>query len=633
MRILLRKGEGSMDGSAGQILRVDLTTRKWTEEPLNPRLARDYIGGTGLGDRIIYDEVPPSTDPLSPESKIVFATGPVTATSYPSGARYQICFKSPLTGILCDASSGGYWGADLKRAGYDALIVEGAAESPVYLWIHNQKVEIRPASHLWGQDALKVQETIQREIGDERIRVACIGPAGEKKVLLSCIINDEGRAPGRGGNGAILGSKNLKAIAVRGNGAFPIHDLETLNGLCKKIAKDNAMSPAVAAMREYGTAQVLDNLWSMGDTPIKNWQIGLWEEGCKNLGGKKMKETILVPHTACYRCTLGCSRWVRIEEGPYKMDGPGPEYETLAALGTMCLVDDLNAVSFANDLCNRYGIDTISTGVAIAFGMEAYEKGLIKKEDTGGVELKWGDAQAMLAMVHQIGKNEKMGAILGQGVKRAAEKLGGDSWKYAVHVKGMEAPMHDPRTFYSMGLTYAVGPRGACHLHGHSPLWEGVQDPLPEWGLKGTYPLKVSEGKGKLVKLSQDYTAVVNSMVSCYFVTFILKPSDLAAVLTAATGTKYTPNSLLKVGERIMALHRAYNNLCGVTRKDDVLAPRQLEPTKEGGNAGRVPDMEVMIKEFYKASGWTPSGKPSRKTLESLGLRDVARDLYGPKRK
>jgi aldehyde:ferredoxin oxidoreductase len=622
-----------MDGYAGKILRVDLTERKITEEPLNPKYARDYIGGTGLGNRIIYDEVPPSTDPLSPENKIVFATGPVTATNYPSGARYQVVFKSPLTGILCDASSGGYWGADLKRAGYDVLIIQGAAEDPVYLWIHNQKIEIRPATHLWGQDALKVQESIQREIGDERIRVACIGPAGERKVLISCIINDEGRAPGRGGNGAILGSKNLKAIAVRGNGTFPIHDLEAYNALCKKIAKDNATSPAVAAMREYGTAQVLDNLWAMGDIPIKNWQIGLWEQGCKNLGGKKMKDTILVPHTACYRCTLGCSRWVKIEEGPYKMDGPGPEYETLAALGTMCLVDDLNAVSFANDLCNRYGIDTISTGVVIAFAMEAYEKGLIRKEDAGGIELKWGDTQAMLAMVQQIGKNEKLGALLGQGVKRAAEKLGGNSWKYAVHVKGMETAMHDPRTFFSIGLTYAVGPRGACHLHGHSPLWENVQDPLPEWGLKGMYPLHVSKGKGIVTKLSQDYTAVVNSMVSCYFLTFILKPSDLAAVLTAATGTKYTAKGLLKVGERIMALHRAYNNLCGITRKDDVLAPRQLEPTKEGGNAGKVPDMEVMLKEFYKVSGWTPSGKPSRKTLESLGLRDVARNLYGPKRK
>jgi len=622
-----------MDGYMGKILRVDLTAQKVKEEPLDPNLARDFIGGTGLGDRIIYEEVPPSTEPLSPENKIVFATGPVTATSYPGSARYQICFKSPLTGILCDASSGGYWGADFKRAGYDALIIEGVSPHPVYLWIHDGKVEFREASHLWGQDALEVQEAIRKELGDEKIRVACIGPAGEKQVLLSCIINDEGRAPGRGGNGAILGAKKLKAIAVRGTGTFPIHDPESYNALCKEIAKDNATSPGIALMREYGTAMHLDNYWSTGDIPIKNWQIGLWEEGCKNLGGKKMKETILVPHNVCYRCTLGCSRWVVIDDDPYKMEGPGPEYETLGALGTMCLIDNLNAVSFANDLCNRYGIDTISTGVSIAFAMEAYEKGLITQKDAGGMELKWGDDQAMIGMVHQIGKKEKIGALLGQGVKRAAEKLGRDSWEYAVHVKGLESPMHDPRTFFSLAPTYAGGPRGACHLHGFTPLWEGVEDPVPEWGLKGIHPLFVNEGKGLIAKLCQDFTAVVNSMVSCYFVAFILKPSDLAPVLTAATGTEYTSESLLKVGERIMALHRAYNNLCGISGKDDVFVPRQLEPTKEGGNAGKVPDMKILMEEFYRVRGWTPDGKPSRETLESLGLEDVAEALYGSKGK
>jgi len=621
-----------MDGYMGKILRINLTKREFKEEPLKPKLAQDYIGGTGLGVRIIYDEVPPSTNPLSPENKIVFATGPVTATNYPSGGRYQICFKSPLTGILCDCSSGGYWGTDFKRAGYDALVVEGNSPEPVYLWIHDGKVEFRNASHLWGLDALEVQETIKKEVGDEKARVVCIGQAGEKQVLISCMINDEGRAPARGGNGAILGAKKLKAIAVRGTGTFPIHDQEAYNELCKRIARDNATLPALAPLREYGTAQALDNLYTLGDIPIKNWQIGLWEEGCKNLGGKKMKETILVPHVACYRCTIGCSRWVKIDEGPYKMEGPGPEYETLAALGTMCLVDNLNAVSFANDLCNRYGLDTISTGAAIAFGMESYGKGLITQKDTGGIELKWGDEQAMIAMVHQIGKNEKVGAILGQGVRRAAEKLGGDSWRCAVHVKGLESPMHDPRTFHSMGINYAVGPRGSCHLHGCPMLWEGIENPFPEWGLTGTYPLFVSEGKGKLAKLSQNHSAVANSMVSCYFMIFILTPSDLAAVLAAATGTQYTSQGLLKVGERIMALHRAYNNRCGITRKDDILAPRQLEPTKEGGNAGKVPDMEVMINEFYRESGWTADGKPSRETLEFLGLEEVVLDLYGPRK-
>jgi aldehyde:ferredoxin oxidoreductase len=260
--------------------------------------------------------------------------------------------------------------------------------------------------------------------------------------------------------------------------------------------------------------------------------------------------------------------------------------------------------------------------------MEAYEKGLITKEQTGGVDLQWGNEQALIAMVHQIGKNEKLGAILGRGVRKAAEVLGGDSWKYAVHVKGMETPMHGPRIFCSAGLTYAVGLCGG-HSHGPALSWEGVQDPLPEWGLKGTYPLFESKNKGTLAKLSQNYTAVVNSMVSCDLVSSILKPSDLAALLTAATGTKYTARGLLKVGERITVLRRAYDNLCGVTREDDILPRRLLEATKEGGNAEKVPDMEVMLKEYYKASGWTPGGKPSRKTLESLGLTDVARDLYG----
>ncbi len=618
-----------MDGYMGKILRINLTTRESRLEPMAAALARDYIGGTGVGDRIIYNEVPPQTNPLGPESKIVFATGPVTGTNFPSGSRYQVCFKSPLTGILCDSSSGGYWGADFKRAGYDALVVEGASADPVYLWIHDGGAEIRPAGHLWGQDALEVQESIRKELADEKICVAAIGPAGEKQVLFSCIVNDEGRAPGRGGNGAVLGSKKLKAVAVRGTKDVPLRDLKTYNELCRRIARDAGTSEALTVLREYGTPQVLDNFVHLGDIPVKTWQIVLWEEGCTKLGGKRMKETILIPHRPCYRCTLGCSRYIRIKKGPYKMEGPGPEYETLGALGTLCLIDDLHAVSFANDLCNRYGMDTISTGAVIAFAMEAYEKGLIAPEDTGGIALKWGDAAAMVALVHQIGNREKIGSLLGRGVRRAAEELGGGSWKYAVHVKGMEIPMHDARGFFSMGGTYAVGPRGGCHLHGEVMGWEGVPDPLPEWGLTGTFPLYQSEGKGKLVKICQDFTAIVNSMVSCYFLAGILQPSDMAAVLTAATGTGYTADNLLKTGERIMALHRAYNNRCGITRKDDVLAPRQLEPTKEGGNAGRVPDMDVIIEEFYRESGWTADGRPSRETLESLGLPDVIEDLYG----
>ncbi len=347
-----------------------------------------------------------------------------------------------------------------------------------------------------------------------------------------------------------------------------------------------------------------------------------------------MARSILVGRYSCGMCAIGCGRTVKIDKGPYQVPkSGGPEYETLGMLGANCLIDNLEAIAKANELCNRYGLDTISTGGAIGFSMEAYERGLITKKDTDGIEMTWGNADAMIEMVKAIGEAKGFGKILGQGVRKAAATIGGGAEEFAVHVKGMESPMHDPRAFFSMGATYAVGPRGACHLHGHSPMWEGVEDPFPEWGLTGIYPLHKSEGKGKLVKLSQDFTAVVNSMVSCYFITFILKPSDIAAVLTAATGTAYTAQNLLQAGERIMALHRAYNNRCGVTRKDDVLAPRQVEPTKEGGNAGKVPNMDVMIEDFYKESGWTPEGKPSRETLVSLGLEDVARDLHGPKRK
>ena len=559
-------------------------------------------------------------------------TGPLTGTGVPTSGRHHVAARSPLTGFFGESNVGGSWAVHFKKAGFDGIVVKGKTENPVYLWIHEGKAEIRDARPIWGKDSYESADWLKKETVKEAT-AAVIGPAGERMAKIAGIphIGHIVRAAARTGLGAVMGSKNLKAMVAYGDGSVPIAKPDELKAHIKNLVPH--IQKATESFGKFGTSGGIDNYEKMGNFPLKNWKLGRWE-GAKKISGVTMHDTILSGRKACLNCPIACGRHIKVTEGSYApMDCEGPEYETIGTLGGLCLVDDLIAISKANELCNRYGLDTISTGGIVAFAMEAYEKGLIGKEDTGGVELKWGDEQAMIAMVHQIGKREKLGALLGQGVKRAAEKLGGDSWKYAVHVKGMETPMHDPRTFYSIGLTYAVGPRGACHLHGHAPLWEGVQDPLPEWGLKGTYPHFVSEGKGNLVKLSQDYTAVVNSMVSCYFVTFILKPSDLAAVLAAATGTKYTAKSLLKVGERIMALHRAYNNLCGVTRKDDVLAPRALEPTKEGGNAGKVPDMEVMIKEFYKASGWTTSGRPSRKTLESLGLQDVARDLYGPKRK
>ncbi len=621
-----------MKGYMGKLLRINLTTGQVLEEPLSPELARDYIGGAGLGVRIAYNEIPPETDPLSQDAKLIIMTGPVTATSLGTAGRYEVICKAPLTGILCDSSSAGHWGAEFKRAGYDGLILEGASTDPVYLYINDGQVEIRDASHLWGMNTYEVQDVLREEVGEPKARVVSIGPAGERGVLFSCMINDAGRAPGRGGNGAVMGRKNLKAIVVRGTRQVELANPEGYRELALAINRRNATDPRIADLREFGTAEVMDNRWPLSDIPVKNWSLGSYEELCVSLGGRKMRDTILVPHVACYLCTIGCSRWVKIEEGPYKMDGPGPEYESLGALGSMCMVDDLKAVSYAAHLCNIYGMDTISCGSTIAFAMECYEKGLITREDTGGIELTWGNKEALIRVIEQIAFGEGIGQLLGQGTRRVAEQLGHGAMDFAVQVKGLELPMHDPRAFFAWATTYSTSPRGGCHLHGMSDLYENTANPLSdlsEWGLTGFYPRHSNEGKAKIARLAQNWAHIIDSMVICYFAGFTLKPSELAALLNLATGSELTPQDLLIIGDRINALYRAYNYRCGIRRKDDRLPLRSLTPLAEGGAAGKVPDLEYQLAEYYEIRRWEPDGKPRRDSLIELGLADVARDLYG----
>ena len=613
-----------MGGYMGKLLRVNLSDRTAREEALDANLARDYVGGAGLGLRLAYDEVPPEAEPLGPQAKLFIMNGPVTATGLSTAGRYEVVCKAPLTGILCDSSSGGFWGAELKQAGFDGVILEGRSERPVYLYINNGQVQFRDAAHLWGTDALGVQDTVRGEVGEAKARVLAIGPAGERGVLYSCMINDAGRAPGRGGNGAVMGAMGLKAIAVRGTQEVPLADADAYRATVREINK-RMMSED---MRAYGTAQVMDNDWPLSDIPTKNWSLGSQEELCRNLGGKKMAATILVPDVACYRCTIGCSRWVKIPSGAFAMDGPGPEYETLGALGSMCMVDDLEAVSYANHLCNIYGMDTISCGCTIAFAMEAFDKGLLTRADTGGIELTWGNKQALVQVVEMIGRQEGIGKLLGQGSRRAAQQLGGDALDYAVQVKGMENPMHDPRAFYAWAATYATGPRGACHLHGMSAVYENKEAPEPEWGLDGFYERHSDDNKAHIARLAQDWAHIVNSMVVCYFAGFNLHPSDLAALLNQATGTSLTPDDLITIGDRINALHRAYNYRCGIRRADDWLPKRSLMPLAEGGAAGKVPDLGRQLEEYYKERRWEPDGKPSLAALLDLGLADVAKDLY-----
>lgn len=617
-----------MKGYMGKLLRANLSTGQLLEEALDPGLARDYIGGAGLGLRLAYDEVPPDSDPLGPESKLFFMTGPITATNLGTAGRYEVVFKSPLTGILCDASSGGHWGAELKQAGYDGLIIEGVSENPVYLYINDGRAELRDASHLWGMDTFEIQDILCEEVGEPKARVLSIGPAGEGGVLISCMINDMGRAPGRGGNGAVMGSKKLKAIVVRGTQEMDLADLQGYRKTAIDINKLNATDPGIAELRELGTAEVMDNSWPVGDIPTKNWSLGSEEDMCVSLGGKRMRDTILVPHVACHLCSIGCSRWVKIEEGPYKMDGPGPEYETLGALGSMCMVDDLEAVSYAAHLCNIYGIDTISCGSTIAFAMECYEKGLITKEDTDGLELTWGNASAVVEATRQIALGEGIGKLLGQGTRKMAEQVGGNAMDFAVQVKGLELPMHDPRAYFSWAVNYATSPRGGCHLHGMSAIYENDEDPIPEWGLTGYYPRHSNDGKARIAWLAQNWAHILNSMVICYFATFTLEPSDLAQLINQATGYDLTTADLLIIGDRINALHRAYNYRSGIRREDDTLPVRSLSPVAEGGAADKVPDLEAQLAEYYQIRRWEPDGKPSKEVLLELGLSDVAQDLY-----
>jgi aldehyde:ferredoxin oxidoreductase len=605
---------------------VDLSREKVSEEPLDSRIGAQYLGGTGYGARMLYNEVPPTADPLGVENKLIFMTGPMTATRFPTTARYVVVTKSPLTGIMVNGSSSGYWGMEFKNTGHDGIIIEGKSPKPVYLYIKDDQVEIKDASHLWGEDALATQDLIRQELGDQKIRVACIGPAGEKQVLLACIINDEGRAPGRGGNGAVMGSKNLKAIAVRGSRKVELANEFVYNEIARKVATSVTAHPTIAMLSTYGTANGMDTMWVPGDIPIKNWQEGGWVEGCINLGGKKMAETILKPHAACWNCPIRCARWVKVDEPKYAFEGGGPEYETLGALGSMCLIDNMNAVAYAGHLCNQYGMDTIGVGCTIAFAMEAFEKGVITTKDTGGIKLTWGNVEAMIDMVELMGQKKGIGELLGQGTRKAAQKLGQGSDHYAVNVKGMEVPMHDPRAFFSMAANYATGPRGACHLQGIPYIFEmGII--LPEGGIKHLQGRFDKDGKGLAAKAAQCHSAVINSLVTCLFAALGLQPSVIGFLMGACTGQNYTAQEIVAMGERILNLIRVYNLRAGITGQDDRLPPRLLEPTKEGGHAGKVPDIDYQIKDFYRVIGWDERGVPMPERLKQIGLEDLIPDL------
>lgn len=619
-----------MKGYMGRILRVDLTSKRVRPDPIPEQWLRNFLGGAGLGIRFAYNEIPPEADPLGQLNKLIFMTGPVTATVLGTSARYEVLFKSPLTGILCDCSSSGFWGGELKRAGYDGLVIEGSSDSWVYLYIHNELVELRDAADLVGKDTSSIQDLLRREVKDPKACVLSIGLAGETGVMYSCIVNDEARVAGRGGGGTVMGAKKLKAIVVRGTQEVQLHDAEGFKTVATAINRKNATDPRQEMIRKYGTAWVLDGLWPISNIPTKNWTLPSSEQICTHLGGKRLLENYM-PHAsrACYRCTIGCARWVKIEKGPYTMDGPGPEYESLGSLGSLCLIDDLEAVCHANHLCNLYGIDTMSCGSTIAFAMECFERGLLTQKETDGLNLSWGNAEVLIELIHRIAHNEGIGALLGKGTRQVSRLLGDSSSEFAMHVKGLEMPMHDARAGFAWASNYATSPRGACHLHGMTSWYEESENPIPEWGFTGEFTRLSNHGKGKMTRFAQNWAHIIDSMVLCYFASRLLNPSDLASLINLATGGGYTPRDLLTVADRINALHRVYNIRCGLDRKDDTLPPRALMPLKEGFTAGKAPDLETQLREYYRERRWSADGKPTYECLVDLGLVQEAADLYG----
>jgi aldehyde:ferredoxin oxidoreductase len=626
-------------GYAGRLLNVELTTSKISEIPLSEELAEKYIGGVGIASRILYDSVPAWVDAFDPLNPLVFTTGVITGTRTPSAGRHFVASKSPLTGYFGDSSAGGFWGAELKFAGYDAIVLLGRAPKPVYLWINDGEAAIEDASAYWGMNAREADRAIRNDLGDSNVKVADIGIAGENLVRFAAVMNeDAGRAAGRCGMGAIMGFKNLKAIAVRGHNSIPVADDEGLKEKTTELVKMLRDDEEITGyMSKYGTPGYYSSCIDLGDSPVRNWTKGdfEYEEKISGAPGGGYQE-ILAGRRACFYCSVGCRRLVTVKGGPYATESrvEGVEYESLAALGGDCYVSDIKSIAKANDLCNIHGMDTISAGATIAFAMECFDNGIITKDDTEGTDLRFGDAEVIVMLVDKIAKREGIGRILAEGTRRAARVLPGAE-RYAIHVKGLEVGMHDPRAFPGMCATYAASPVGADHMEGETLFVEGISDvqyPLLE--LDGLERLSVKRKAEAAFKVQNLWQVIGNCMgyclVACATGATSYPLEYNLAFFELVTGRKMPFREAMKIGERVFNMRKAFNVRQGATRVEDTLPERLLkEPHSEGGSKGQVAMLNEILPEYYELRGWDPkTGKPTRQKLEELELFDVARDLW-----
>jgi aldehyde:ferredoxin oxidoreductase len=582
----------------------------------------------------VLKNTPANTDPFGDKNTLVLALGVVTGAPISGQSRLTSVAKSPLTDAIGDAQCGGFFPAELKFAGFDALVIHGRADKPVYLWIENGQAELRPANHLWGKTTGEVEDIIKAEHGDEKIQVLQTGIAGENGVRYAALINMANRANGRTGMGAVMGSKNLKAVAVRGTKRPSIADKKGLNELARWGANEFPDSD-VYGLGLLGTPEVLSGQNKAGGLPTRNWASGTFE-GWKALDGKTMERTILIDRDTCYACTVRCKRVVEVTEGPYQVDPRygGPEYETLATLGSYCGIDNLEAVALGNQLCNQYGLDTISTGATIAWAMDCFENGLITTEDTDGIELRFGNADAMLEMVDKIAKREGFGGLLAEGSARAAEKIGRGTQELVVAIKKQELPAHMPQVKRSLGLVYAVNPFGADHQsHEHDPGYGDYPERMSEIGLTNAQPVKVlNEEKVKFALTTQYLYSAMDSVNVCQFVFGpawqLYSSAQLVEAVQLVTGWDVTIEELLRVGERRLNMMRAFNAREGLSREDDRLPPKlnkALEGGASHGIAVTVEEIENAKDLYYEMAGWdVETGKPTRVKLEELDLGWVA---------
>ena len=654
-------------GYVEKVLFVNLNNSMIKEETLTEKVSRSFIGNKGLGAKILYEQVKPNVDPLGSDNMVVFAVGPLTGTGLPGASRHGIVTKSPLTGGLGDSSSGGSFGHEMRRAGFGALCLSGISPRPVYLFLNDGKVEIRDATHLWGKDTIQTEESIRNELGDKQVKVACIGPAGEAKSLLAAVIH-EGCANGRSGIGAVMGSKRLKAIAVKGTQkveiAQPKEFDELRRALIDFLTIESELIPelkqahyikdqeggdeaeeivsltrhkkgerlSLYRLKCYGTLGFAKGLIESGEAPIKNWQlIGKdYAHNVDNYTGDAVLKYKSKSHS-CFGCPIACKGYVTVPDGPYAVSNAAkPEYETLVMFGCNCLIDNVEAIIKANHLCNLYGIDTISVGASIAFAMECYERGIITKEDTGGLDLGWGSVDALLALVEQIGKREGFGALLADGVKKAAEKIGKGCDEWAIHIGGQEIPAHDPRIAPAWGAVYTVDATPARHTTGHE-TWitsKGLKIcPYPKLHYPGAV-VDDTHNVGEQYADTHNYHDLSASAGICSFISALLPGFRMVDFIAAVTGWDYTLKEAIKTGRRIETVRIAFNLREGLRPSDFTIPRRVVEPPTTGPFAGKKVDFDTVRKNYYKAMGWDPeTGKPLESTLQELGLKALVGKL------